>query len=318
MRPVLIILIVVALAIAGVTAFLVNRFLSETEEAARNVEPQVIEEQTVDILVTADTLEVGKIVRDEDLVWQRWPENAVNPNYIVKGPDNGVAEIEEFIGSAVRVEMVSGEPIVPSKVFRRGEAGFLSGVLTPGMRAVTIAVSAETGTGGFVLPGDHVDVMVVFDVEIENMQTGDTKDHTVGETVLEDVRVLAIDQRVAADTSTEEAIETLSDVVETVTLEVTPNQAQSLAVADSMGRLNIALRSRVEGEIAEAARPYSPDYVVSRFLGGTGADGTVPVAADDFPIYPEDETVASNNQVRVYRSTTAQDLMFSGNGTAIP
>ena len=317
MRPALIILIVLAVVIAGGTAFFVNRFLSETEEAARNVEPQVIEEQTVDILVAADTLQVGKIVRDEDLVWQRWPENAVNPNYIIKGPENGKQEIDDFVGSAVRVEMVSGEPIVSSKVFTRGEAGFLSGVLTPGMRAITIAVSAETGTAGFVLPGDRIDIMVVFDAEVENQVTGEKDDHVVSETVLEDIRVLAIDQRVAADTNSEEAIETLSDVVETVTVEVTPNQAQALAVADSMGRLRLALRSRIEGDIAEAARSFSPDYVVSRFLGG-GLTKNEPVLVEEIPIFPDDSTVLANNQVRVYRSTTLQDLSFSSSGIGIP
>jgi len=317
MRPVLIILIVVALAIAGVTAFLVNRFLSETEEAASHVVPEIVAEQTVDILVAADTLPVGKIVRDENLRWQRWPENAINPSYIVKGSTDGTQEISDFVGSAVRIEMVAGEPIVAAKVFRRGEAGFLSGVLTPGMRAVTISVSAQTGTGGFVLPGDKIDVVVVFSAEVVNPVTGDTQDHYVSETVLEDIRVLAVDQKVAFDTNTEAAIETLADVVETVTLEVTPNQAQAIAVADSMGRLSLSLRSQVEGEIAEAHRSFSPDYVVSQFLGGTDVsdNGTVPV--EDMPIFSNDGTFSSN-QVRVYRSTTPQDLTFSGNGSSVP
>jgi pilus assembly protein CpaB len=317
MRPVLIILIVVALAIAGVTAFLVNRFLSETEEASR-VEPEIVAEQTVDILIAADTLPVGKIVRDENLRWQRWPENAVNSSYIVKGSADGAQEIEDFIGSAVRVEMIAGEPIVAAKVFRRGEAGFLSGVLTPGMRAVTIAVNARTGTGGFVLPGDKVDVMVVFNAEVVNPSTGNNQDHYVSETILEDIRVLAVDQKVAFDTNTEAAIETLADVVETVTLEVTPNQAQAISVADSMGGLSLALRSQVEGEIAEAHRSFSPDYVVSQFLGGSRASDDTTMPADvDIPIFSDDGSFGTN-QVRVYRSTTPQDLSFSGNGSSVP
>ncbi len=317
MRPVVIILVVVALAIAGGTAYFVNRFLSETEEASRNAEPEIIEEQTVDILVSAEPLQVGKIIRDENLLWQRWPENAVNPNYIIRSGD-GKPEIDEFVGSAVRVEMVGGEPIVPSKVFKRGEAGFLSGVLTPGMRAVTIAVSAETGSGGFILPGDRIDVVVVFDVEVEDITTGDTDDHVVSETVLEDVRVLAIDQVVAMDTNTEENIETLSDVVETVTLEVTPNQAEAIAVADRMGRLSLALRSRIEGEIAEIRRSYSPDYVVSRFLGGGfAANNVVETEYEEIPIFADDGA-SSDSQVRVYRSTTAQDMNFSDGGSAVP
>ena len=292
------------------------RFLSETEEASRLVEPKIIHEQTIDILVAVDNLPVGKIVRDENLRWQRWPENAINPSYIVRSNDDGQQEIDEFVGSAVRVEMVAGEPIVASKVFRRGEAGFLSGVLTPGMRAVTIAVSAETGTAGFVLPGDQIDIMVVFEVEVPNTASGESTEHVVSETILENIRVLAVDQKVSLDTNTEEAIETLSDVVETVTLEVTPNQAQAIAVADRMGRLSLALRSRVEGEIAEESRSFSPDYVVSRFLGGSLVSNE-PVDVNEIPIFSGD-VLANNNQVRVYRSTTVQDLTFSGSGSAIP
>lgn len=284
MRPIMIILIVVALAIAGTVAFLVSRFLSETEEAARNVEPQMVAESTVDILVAARNLPVGRIVRDDDLRWQPWPEQAVSADYITKGSDDGRSEVSEFVGSAVRVGMVGGEPVISSKVFHRGDAGFLSGVLTPGMRAVTIAVTDSSGAAGFILPGDRVDVLMVFDIPTEDPTTGDTSDRVISETALEDIRVLAIDQAVSMGTGEEGANETLADVVETVTLEVTPNQAQALAVANQMGSLSLSLRSRVEGEISEIPRSFSPDFMVSNYLGRNLHDGTrVLVASKDLP-----------------------------------
>ena len=285
MRPIMIILIVVALAIAGTVAFLVSRFLSETEEAARQAEPEIVSERTIDILVAGQDLPVGRIVRDSDLRWQPWPEEALSANYITKGADNGKQQIDEFVGTAVRIAMVDGEPIVASKVFQRGDAGFLSGVLTPGMRAVTIAVTDRSGAAGFILPGDRVDVLMVFDVPIADPVSGDTSNRVVSETALEDVRVLAIDQVVSVGSGEEGSDETLADVVETVTLEVTPNQAQSLAVASQMAQLSLSLRSKVEGELSEIPRSYSPDFVVSNYLGRSLPDDgpRVLVARKDLP-----------------------------------
>ncbi len=285
MRPIMIILIVVALAIAGTVAFLVSRFLSETEEAARNVEPQVVSESTVDVLVAANELPVGRIVRDNDIRWQSWPEDAVSADYIVKASEDGRAELDSFLGSAVRVGMVSGEPIISSKVFHRGDAGFLSGVLAPGMRAVTIAITETTGAAGFVLPGDRVDVLMVFDIPVLNAATGDTDNRVISETALENVRVLAIDQVVSLGTGEEGSNETLADVSENVTLEVTPNQAQALAVASQMGQLSLSLRSIVEGNISEVPRDYSPDFLISQYLGRGIPDGPrVLVANRDLPV----------------------------------
>ncbi len=307
MRPIMIILIVVALAIAGTVAFLVSRFLSETEEAARNVEPQMVSETTVDILIAAQSLPIGRIVRDDDLRWQPWPEQAVSADYITKGSDDGRAEVDEFVGSAVRVAMVSGEPVISSKVFHRGDAGFLSGVLTPGMRAVTIAVNERSGAAGFILPGDRVDVLMVFDIPTEDPTTGDTADRVVSETALEDIRVLAIDQVVSLGTGEEGANETLADVVETVTLEVTPNQAQALAVASQMGSLSLSLRSRVEGEISEIPRSFSPDFMVSSYLGRNMPGGSrVLVASRDL-----NEGTVLNNQDWQWVSMPSDQIQFN-------
>ncbi|MEM7123165.1 MAG: Flp pilus assembly protein CpaB [Pseudomonadota bacterium] len=302
----MIILIVVALAIAGTVAFLVSRFLSETEEAARNVEPTVVSESTVDVLVAAKSLPIGRIVRDDDLRWQSWPEQSVSADYITKGSEDGRAEIGEFVGSAVRVEMVGGEPVLSSKVFHRGDAGFLSGVLTPGMRAVTIAVTARSGTAGFILPGDRVDVLMVFDIPTQDPVTGDTANRVISETALENIRVLAIDQAVSMGTGEEGSNETLADVAETVTLEVTPNQAQALAVANQMGALSLSLRSRVEGALSEIPRSFSPDFAVSSYLGRNMPEGTrVLVASRDLA-----EGTLLNDQDWQWASMPADQVQF--------
>lgn len=273
MRIVTIILIVVALAVAGAVAYFMNNWLQQTEAEA-NKPPEIIEEPKVEVLVAATDLPVGKIIRSEDLRWQLWPEDSIGPDYVYRGEsaeggEAARADMADIEGSAVRVEIIAGEPILSNKLFHRGESGFLSGVLAPGMRAITVKVNPETGNAGFVLPGDHVDLVVIFDVLDTDQVTGDTTSRTVSETILENIRVLATDQSVAARTAPGEAgkgTETLADLADTVTLEVTPNQAQAIAVADSIGRIRLILRSAIEGELSENRIRYSPDYAVSAFL----------------------------------------------------
>lgn len=275
MRIVTIILIVVALAVAGTVAYLVNNWMQQTEAEA-NKPPEIIEEAKVEVLVAATDLPMGKIIRSEDLRWQSWPEDSIGPDYVVRGmseegnDEAPRASIEDIEGAAVRVEIVAGEPILSYKLFQRGESGFLSGVLAPGMRAVTVSVNPETGAAGFVLPGDHVDIVVIFDVLDTDDITGDTTSRTVSETIMENVRVLATDQSVASRSKPGEeggGNETVADLADTVTLEVTPNQAQAIAVADALGSIRLILRSAIEGELAESRNRYSPDYAVSAFLG---------------------------------------------------
>tara|TARA_Y100001934_G_scaffold221000_2_gene263300 strand:- start:22117 stop:23856 length:1740 start_codon:yes stop_codon:yes gene_type:complete len=266
MRVVTIILIVVALAVAGATAFLVSQFLASTEEAAQ-APVEVVEEPKVEVLVTTTDLPIGKILQREDFTWTLWPEDSVLPDYIFRqagGEDGDTEIISDIAGAAVRVEMIGGEPIMSNKIFKRGDSGFLSGVLSPGMRAITVGVDPETGGGGFVLPGDRVDLIVIFDVPDEDEVTGETTNLVVSETILQDIRILAVGQEVAIEGGGGD--ETLTEVAETVTLEVTPNQAQVVSVADQMGRLRLVLRSSIEGELSEVPIRYSPDYVVSQFL----------------------------------------------------
>lgn len=286
MRLVTIVLIVVALGIAGLTAFLVNSLLSENEVQS---EPQIVEEAKVEVLVAAVDLPVGRIVRVQDLIWQSWPEAAVGPDFVVNvpGQDGEVATdfLAELQGSGVRIPIVAGEPILPAKLFRQGDAGFLAGVLSPGMRAVTVGVGPETGAAGFVLPGDRVDLMIVLDAPVTDPVTGAVVNRKVSETFLEDVRVLATDQKVSAPVQAGDEAQTnatVASLAQTVTLEVTPNQAQAVAVADQIGRITLVLRSALEGELSEPRLRYSPDYMVSEFLGRGKADvPRVLVAASD-------------------------------------
>jgi pilus assembly protein CpaB len=165
--------------------------------------------------------------------WQTWPAASANENFIKRSdrPD----AIHQFAGAIVRESLVSGEPIrEPAVVFAKG-SGFMSAILPQGMRAVAMEISAESAAGGFVLPDDHVDIVLTRHDRAQTSQGAAEK--IVSETVLRNVRVLAIDQAV------EEKAGQKVVIGKTATLELTPDQAETLQMARQQGTLTLALRS---------------------------------------------------------------------------
>lgn len=229
-----VLLIVAALGVAALTAFLVKSFLDqkENEFAELNQARATQRVDAVQVLVAGQDLPTGTILKSDHLRWQAWPESSLQDGYIVRQGDQSAST---FAGSAIRRGIAAGEPVLQAKLLKPGDAGFLSGVLSPGMRAATVNVNAETGTAGFILPGDHVDVMLTSKVSQPNFAGGkDTK--VVTETILEDMRVLAIDQAL-------DDIKAQTRLGSTVTLEVSPRQAEDLAVAKQLGSISLVLRS---------------------------------------------------------------------------
>ena len=192
--------------------------------------------ETVDILVAKTDIGIGRAISVEDLAWQPWPPSAAGPMFIRKNdrPD----AIEEMKGAIARAPFVAGEPIREQKLVRAGNAGFMSAILRPGMRAISTDINPETGVGGFVLPNDHVDVILTRRVPDAQRQGG--TDGFVSETVLRNVRVLAIDQTV------EEKGGQKVVVGKTATLELSARQAETLVVSRQRGTLSLALRSLVD------------------------------------------------------------------------
>jgi pilus assembly protein CpaB len=224
----------VALAAGGVAAFLA----SSHHEAAPPAPPPAPPLETVDILIAKSDLGRGQLIGDGDVGWQVWPAAAANSSFVRKSerPD----AIDQFVGAVVRVPVASGEPIRdPSVVFQKG-SGFLAAILPKGMRAVAMEVSAENGAGGFILPDDHVDVMLTRRDKAVERATGVEK--FISEAILRNVRVLAIDQAV------EEKAGQKVVVGKTATLELTPDQAETLALSRQLGTLSLALRSLVDSQ----------------------------------------------------------------------
>jgi pilus assembly protein CpaB len=196
------------------------------------------EEPPLKVLVAKESLEVGQFVRAEHLSWEIWPEEANITSFFneEEHPD----QYEKFQGAVIRTKMLAGEPVTASKIVHPGQAGFMSAVLTPGMRAVSVEISSETAAGGFVYPNDHVDVLLTHEVDVTGPNGTDTE--TAVNTILNNVRVLAIDgyyQPVESEQG--EAI-----VGHRATLELSKRDAMVLISAQRRGQLSLMLRAVTE------------------------------------------------------------------------
>src|SRR5690348_9901033 len=226
--------LVIALGAGGVAALLAGR-----SEKPPEVKPAV-KADTVDILVAKSDIGMGTPLTANEVQWQAWPANAATGNFI-RRTDRPNA-IQDLAGEVARAPFVLGEPIREAKLVNAKGSGFMAAILPAGMRAVSTQISPETGAGGFILPNDHVDVILT------KKTADETGDGQTSETVLTNVRVLAIDQTI------EEKGGQKVVVGKTATLELTPGQAETLALAQRTGTLALALRS-----IADASKNDKPD-----------------------------------------------------------
>lgn len=185
------------------------------------------------ILVANRGLPVGTIITADALVYQQWPEELVQDAYFMEGE----SDVNQLLGTVVRFPITAGEPLTQGALVAPGDRGFLAAALSPGMRAVTIPVSARTGVAGFVFPGDRVDVVLTqkYKSEVTDLR------YEGSETILKNVRVLATDQ--STETIQDEDGKTRVRKFRTVTIEVTPKIAEQVGLAQTMGTLSLSLRS---------------------------------------------------------------------------
>jgi pilus assembly protein CpaB len=216
--------------------------------------------QTVDVLAAAHSLPAGTLMKDSDFEKRSIPIASL-PEGAVKDTAEQRAELR---GALLRRYIEGGTMLMQGDILHPRDRGFLAAVLAPGARAISLGVDAVTGNGGLIWPGDRVDVILT--------QQLDGKDTTaarrfVGETVLSDVRVVAVDQSIAQG-AVASGDNTTGRVARTVTLEVTPQQAERAAVADRLGRITLAIRA-VDGVTDVAGRGvYSGDVSPALADGG--------------------------------------------------
>ncbi|MEO6224264.1 MAG: Flp pilus assembly protein CpaB [Sphingomicrobium sp.] len=186
------------------------------------------------VLVAKKALPAGTIIDPESFVYQPWPKELMQSAYYVEGSPDG--DPKRLLGTVVRYPVTAGQPITRGSLVGPQDRGFLAAALGPGMRAMTVPVNVNSGVGGFVFPGDHVDIVLTQNVS----GGGDGPPLKVSETIMRNVRVLATDQRI---TDKDEDGKTQVRTFSNVTFEVTPKLVEKIAVAQSLGTLSLSLRS---------------------------------------------------------------------------
>jgi pilus assembly protein CpaB len=234
MKAARVVVLAVAVAAGGVAALLAGRS-EKPAEAPQVAAPKV---DTVDVLVAKEDIPTGKELLPSDVQWQPWPATASTGNFVRKNdrPD----AIEKMSGMIVRVPFVTGEPIREEKLVNAKGSGYMAAILPSGMRAVSTQISPETGAGGFILPNDRVDVILTQRDRAAEKATGN--EVQTSETILSNVRVLAIDQIVQEKNGQKVA------VGKTATLELSPREVETLTLAQRLGSLSLALRSITDAE----------------------------------------------------------------------
>lgn len=284
-RARLLLVILLALPVALGAAVMARGMVSPRPKAVTVIEPT---KPTVEVLVATKDLAVGDRVTPDMMQWRAWPVDGLNPAFITKGapaakPVDQKAKLEQdaakkaadvktaimgdaakeaLNGSVVRTAMLAGEPVVAAKLVRSGDSGVMAVALSPGMRAMSVPLNPETGAGGFIQPGDHVDV-----VQTRKMDIGTQGSQWIANTVMKNVRVIAIDSNTKSDSKT--PVTTGA----TATLEVSPEQAETVVLARAQGELTLVLRSyadasgpTVQGVIRRAEAEQVP--VVRVFRSG--------------------------------------------------
>ena len=303
-----VILIVAALLFAGGTAFVASKMMGSRKPAPT---AQVQEAPSKKVLVAKGNLPAGTFIKEEDVSWQKWPVDGVNEVYLLEGQ----TDINTIVGAVVRKGIVAGEPITEAQIARPGDRGFLAAVLTPGMRAISIDVNEPSSVAGLVFPGDRVDVLLNMQFTIQEVgsdgsqQTSNYKPQT-SETVLENVRLLATDRNL-------NDIDGEPKKLNTVTIELTPKQAEMIKVAAQMGQLALSLRGlgspdgKASGPTVASAEAAASSFLAKQAADTTGPEQGKPQAEDD-PAPERGETFTFDTEV----SRPMQELM-NPNGKAI-
>jgi pilus assembly protein CpaB len=242
---------------AGVAAAFLALNLSAPRESAPQqpvaAAPAPID--TVEVMVARADIAVGTAVNPNQIRWVEWPRAALVPAYIERSEPEEV--VDQVTNSIARDSFHVGEPITLAKLVST-DSGFLSAILPEGKRAVAIEIAADTSAGGFILPNDRVDVIMT-----RRADDGAGNDRYVTETILHDVRVLAIDQTLSEVRGQDRDGAEETQLGETATLELTPEQAEIITVAQQMGdRLTLALRSLADAKNGEREAAQDAFYLI--------------------------------------------------------
>lgn len=221
-----IIVLVLAAFAAGAVALIVRGLLGGgTAPVRAAIAPAAA--STINVLVAAAQIQPGTALTPDLVRWQSWPKSSVDSSFIAQEGNGDASAIVK--GTVARAPMLEGEPLTNTKIIHGDAASFMSATLTSGMRAVSTAISTDTGAGGFILPNDRVDVLVT--QQLSGQHNFATR------TILNDVRVLAMDQTFGQDKDRKTVL------AKTATLELSPDQATKLTRAAASGTISLTLRA---------------------------------------------------------------------------
>ena len=228
-----IVVLTIAIGAGGIAAYLASGSDKPPSEP-------IVQLPTVDVLVAKSDIGLGKSLTPDDLQWQTWPTATASGSFIrrTERPEAPT----QILGYIARAPFIAGEPIREQKLVKADGSGFMAAILPTGMRAISTEISPETGAGGFILPNDRVDV--ILSRRDPNPRKGGP-DIISSEIILTNIRVLAIDQA----PKEKEGMNAL--VGKTATLELKPEQAETLARSRQAGTLSLALRSITDGSMVE-------------------------------------------------------------------
>ena len=281
-----IMLIAAALLLVVGTVFVARAWLdSQRQVAAPAPEPK--KEQVLRVLVAEVALPAGTFLKEEHLRWQPWPSDTQVPeSYLVRKTTDPV----DLFGAVIRRGISAGEPITTGRIIKPGDRGFMAAVLIPGYRAMSIKIGADSGVAGLVFPGDRVDIILTHSLEKK-----DGEQHRASETILKNVRILALDSRVDDVTGQPK-------LAKTATVELKPKQVEILSVARELGRLSLSLRALAKNEaelerLANSGEPLQEPEPTSGKTYTWDAEASVLVGFPD----------SDENQVTVVRGNNAQN-----------
>lgn len=242
-----------ALVAAGGAAFLVRGMLGGGTPKVEAKPAPII--PMSEVLVASANLTPGQALTADRVRWEKWPTASVDPSFITH--EAAGSEEAAVKGTVVRAPILQGQPINSTAIVHGDASGFMAATLTDGMRAVSITISADSSAGGFILPNDRVDVLLT-----RKSSSGSNRGFT--KTILSDLRVLAVDQTYRQDKDTRTV------VGKTATVEVTPEQAESISAASVSGVLSLSLRPLSDAVVAA-------DGSAPRKRRSASADGPVSV-----------------------------------------
>ncbi len=284
-----IILILVAVAITAGTGLVARSWIigQRPPPVVAAPEPQV---KKTFVLVADKDLPAGTLIKENLLTWQSWPDEQPHPTYLVKNKDDET----RIFGAVVRRGIAAGQPITTGRVIKSGDRGFLAAVLRPGYRAVSLRINATSSIAGLIFPGDRVDIILTHSV------ANGGPSRRVSETVLTNVRILAIDQKTNDQ-------ENAPKVGKNATFEVTPKQAEMLSVLSDLGKLSLSLRSLAKDE-AELQRLANSDEPLAETNAEKGKTHTWDSEVSNLL---RRQSATNQQKVQVIRGTRTTELRFS-------